>query len=73
MGLKKWVDARFKEVEVNIGRGVPKNEVSKTAGSGRNCSYKLKMNPKSSNPNNLGLIRENLNLPGPKNTAKIQL
>ena len=73
MGPKILVDGRFKEVKINIGRGVPKNEVSKTAGSGRNCSYKVKTGPKSSNPNNFGLIRENLNLPGPKNSAKIQL
>ena len=73
MGPKNRVEGRFKEVKVNIGRGVPKNEVSKTAGSGRNCNYKVKTGPKSSNPNNFGLIRENLNLPGPKNIAKIQL
>ena len=72
MGPKNSVDGRFKEVKVNIGRGAPKNEVSKTAGSGRNGNYKVKTGPKSSNPNNFGLIRENLNLPEPENSTKNQ-
>ena len=73
MGPKDRVEGRFKGEKVDIGRGVRKNEVSKTTGSGRNCNYNVKTGPKSSNPNNFGLIRENLNLPGPKNSAKIQL
>ena len=38
-----------------------------------NLNYKVKTGSKSSNPINFGLIRENLNLPGLKNIAKIQL
>ena len=73
MGSKSRVEGRFKAVKVDIGRGVPKNEVSRTAGSGRNCNYKVKTNSKSSNPNNFGLIRKNLSLPGHGNSAKIEM
>ena len=73
MGSKSRVEGRFMEVKVDIGRGVRKMKSPKHQVRAEIATIRSKRAQKSSNPNNFGLIRKNLSLPGQGNSVKIEM